>query len=72
MAADHRIPEDTLFMLFEEDYRFWPLGEDPDKCDTYQERLKKRLEDEERSKAGASRPDDWHSGAARSGAQGSR
>ena len=31
-------------MLFEEDYRFWPQGEDPDNCDDYQDRLRRVVE----------------------------
>ena len=30
---------DTLFMVFEEDYRFFPEGQDPDGCDDYGKRL---------------------------------
>ena len=32
---DHRLPEDTLFWIMEEDFRFWPPGEDPDGADDY-------------------------------------
>ena len=41
------MPEDVLFLIFEEDFRFWPLGEDPDCADDYKARLsdvmKKRM-----------------------------
>ena len=40
LICDHRFPDDTLFMIFEEDYRFWPIGEDPHSCDDYHERLR--------------------------------
>ena len=40
-CADQRFHEDTLFFVVEEDYRFWPKGEDPDRCDDYDERLTK-------------------------------
>ena len=41
LCLDKRLPEDTLFMVFEEDYRFFPKGEDPDGCDDYGERVVK-------------------------------
>ena len=31
-------------MLFEEDNRFWPRGEDPDNCDDCQDRLRRVVE----------------------------
>ena len=31
-------------MLFEEDDRFWPQGEDPDNCDDCQDRLRRVVE----------------------------
>ena len=68
MIADHRFPDDTLFMLFEEDYRFWPVGEDPDKADDYELRLRKIERADRRSKAGAYRPDTSSFGPAASGA----
>ena len=36
---DRRLPDDTLFMIFEEDFRFYPSGEDPDEADGYGERV---------------------------------
>ena len=57
LICDHRFPDDTLFMIFEEDYRFWPVGEDPDQCDDYAERLRKLMK-ASRNKSGAYRPDD--------------
>ena len=39
MIMDERFPQNTLFLVFEEDYRFWPLGEDPDSADDYKARL---------------------------------
>ena len=35
LCLDRRLPLDTLFMVFEEDYRFFPEGEDADKVDDY-------------------------------------
>ena len=32
---DERLPEDTLYWIMEEDYRFWPPGADPDGADDY-------------------------------------
>ena len=34
--TDRRMPEDTLFWICEEDFRFWPPGNDPDYADTYE------------------------------------
>ena len=70
MICDHRFPDDTLFMLFEEDYRFWPIGEDPDGVDDYPERLKKAMKRQQDTKAGAYRPDTWTDGPAAGGAKG--
>ena len=36
---DRRLPDDTLFMIFEEDFRFYPSGQDPDEADGYGERV---------------------------------
>ena len=36
-VADKRLPEDTLFWILEEDFRFWPPGQDPDLADDYEE-----------------------------------
>ena len=36
---DARLPADLLLLVFEDDYRFWPEGEDPDKADNYKERV---------------------------------
>ena len=41
LCLDKRLPEDTLFMVFEEDYRFFPKGQDPDGCDDYGKRVDK-------------------------------
>ena len=35
-VADKRLPEDTLFWIIEEDFRFWPPGRDPDEADDYE------------------------------------
>ena len=35
MCLDARLPVDTLYMVFEEDYRFFPEGQDPDGIDDY-------------------------------------
>ena len=37
-------PIDTLFMVFEEDYRFFPIGKDPDNADSYQARKGRLLQ----------------------------
>ena len=50
MALDLRLPLDTLFMVFEEDYRFFPDGQDIDNADDYRVRMVKLLE--ERKKKG--------------------
>ena len=34
--TDQRLPDDTLFWVIEEDFRFWPPGEDPDGADDYE------------------------------------
>ena len=39
LGLDNRLPEDTLFMIFEEDFRFFPEGQDPDGADDYSERV---------------------------------
>ena len=39
LANDRRLPSDTLFLVVEADYRFYPQGEDPDASDTYGDRL---------------------------------
>ena len=36
---DTRLPEDTLFWIIEEDFRFWPPGQDPDNADNYDEEM---------------------------------
>ena len=41
MGLDNRLPDDTLFMVFEEDYRFFPENEDSDKADDYAARMVK-------------------------------
>ena len=45
LCLDKRLPLDTLFMVFEEDYRFFPEGQDPDGCDDYGERVVKMVVD---------------------------
>ena len=45
MCLDKRLPADTLFMVFEEDYRFFPEELDPDGCDDYGKRVVKMLSD---------------------------
>ena len=39
MCLDKRLPRDTLYLVFEEDYRFFPEGEDIDSADDYNKRL---------------------------------
>ena len=36
-VLDQRLPEDTLFWIMEEDFRFWPPQKDPDRADDYEE-----------------------------------
>ena len=56
---DARFPGDTLFIVMEEDYRFWPAGEDPQGCDNYHERLQQLLQEEDAMRrSGACRPDE--------------
>ena len=43
MVLDERMPKDTLFLVFEEDFRFWPVGEDPDRADDFKARLEEVL-----------------------------
>ena len=35
-VMDKRLPEDTLFWIIEEDFRFWPPYKDPDEADDYE------------------------------------
>ena len=49
MTMDARYPMDTLFLVFEEDYRFWPEGTDPDKADDYKTRLSDQVAKKKRS-----------------------
>ena len=57
-------------MVFEEDYRFWPAGEDPQQCDDYAERLQDLLAQEEAlNNSGAYRPEE-HDDSAAAGAKG--
>ena len=37
---DKRMPEDTLYLVFEEDFRWWRPSEDPDSADEYERRSK--------------------------------
>ena len=56
-VKDCRLPEDTLFWIIEEDFRFWPPGKDPDKADDYEKRFVKLVTDRTaQSKAGMSLP----------------
>ena len=70
LICDHRFPDDTLFMIFEEDYRFWPIGEDPDHCDDYHDRLEDVLKRGRAKTSGAYRPDQYEDDPAASGAKG--
>ena len=36
-VLDQRLPEDILFWIMEEDFRFWPSEKDPDRADDYEE-----------------------------------
>ena len=53
MIADARYPSDTVFLLFEEDYRFWPECEDPDNADQYQRRLQEVVQARKRKEHAA-------------------
>ena len=46
---DQRFPDDTIFWVCEEDFRFWPPGEDPDGADTYFEKLAALIKHREES-----------------------
>ena len=41
---DVRLPDDTIFWVMEEDFRFWPPGDDPDNADNYDKELLALLE----------------------------
>ena len=43
LCLDARLPVDTLYMVFEEDYRFFPEGQDPDGIDDYKRRVIKKV-----------------------------
>ena len=45
LCLDKRLPSDTLFMVFEEDFRFFPEGEDPEGCDNYGECVVEMISD---------------------------
>ena len=51
MVLDARLPEDVLFLIFEEDFRSWPQGEDPDGADDYKTRLDDILKKRKRSRS---------------------
>ena len=40
---DKHLPYDTLFIVFEEDFRFYPEGQDPEGCDRYAERVDREI-----------------------------
>ena len=44
LCLDKRLPKDTLFMVLEEDFRFFPEGQDPDGCDDYEKRVLKMID----------------------------
>ena len=44
-VTDARLPDDTLFWIIEEDFRFSPPGEDPDKADNYEQEGRDRVAD---------------------------
>ena len=54
---DVRLPEDTMFWIIEEDFRFWPPGEDPDNADNYEAAVRALIETREtQGGAGSSLP----------------
>ena len=55
---DTRLPHDTLFWICEEDFRFWPPGEDPDNADNYEKAAKALIENrkQQAEEAGSSLP----------------
>ena len=44
------MPADLLLLVFEDDFRFWPEGEDPDDADNYKERVREIAKRRRRSK----------------------
>ena len=40
-GLDRRLPLDTLFFVLEEDFRFFPTGNDPNNADDYRARMVK-------------------------------
>ena len=54
---DSWLPEDTLFWICEEDFRFWPPGQDPDNADNYEKAVAALIETREKQGgAGSSLP----------------
>ena len=51
MVLDKRMPEDTLWLILEEDFRFWPQGEDTDGSDDYKVRMKEVMKRRKRSRS---------------------
>ena len=45
LCLDKRLLWDTLFMVFEEDFRFFPEGKDPYGCDDYGKRVTEMITD---------------------------
>ena len=45
------MPADTLCLIFEEDFRFWPGGEDPDNADDYRQRISQMAKLRRRSRS---------------------
>ena len=48
------MPDDTLFWILEEDFRFWPAGEDPDNADNYDDAVAALIAKREELGGGAS------------------
>ena len=44
---DSRMPDDTIFWVCEEDFRFWPPGCDPDNADNYKQAVENLMEKRE-------------------------
>ena len=53
---DDRLPDDTIYWIIEEDFRFWPPGQDPDGADNHWELVEERYKLPKEGGAGSSLP----------------
>ena len=51
---DARLPDNTIYWIIEEDFRFWPPGCDPDMADNYDKAVVSLVEAREREGAAGS------------------